>query len=100
MGEFRYLEIGIFISNSLNFDFTDESYNELFLLVIGMLNEMMNSNLHNNEIIIRNHNYENVIKILSKIILIQEGKMHYVRDNAERVGSRLFGRFGFFVRAF
>lgn len=46
------------------------------------------------------HNYENVIKISSQIVLITGGKTHYIRNNAETGRKKLFGRFRAFVGGF
>ena len=50
-----------------------------------LVNEMITANSLEKGIVITDHNYKNVIKISSQIILIKEGKTHYVRNNAELV---------------
>ena len=36
-------------------------------------------------IIITDHNYENVIKVSTKLALMKEGKMHHLKDKSELV---------------
>jgi len=84
-GELRYLEIKIVLFNPSKFVLLDEPYNGLSPLMIDRVNEMIKTNSAKKGIIITDHNFKNVIKISSQIILIKEGKTHYVRDNAELV---------------
>nr|WP_199000242.1 ATP-binding cassette domain-containing protein [Flavobacterium sp. ASV13] len=84
-GELRYLEIKIVLFNPSKFVLMDEPYNGLSPLMIDRVNEMIKINSVKKGIIITDHNFENVIKISSQIILIKEGKTHYIRNNAELV---------------
>ena len=84
-GELRYLEIKIVLSNSSKFVLLDEPYNGLSPLMVDIVNEMIKENSDKKGIIITDHNYKNVIKISSQIVLIKEGKTHYIRNNAELV---------------
>lgn len=84
-GELRYLEIKIVLSNSSKFVLLDEPYNGLSPLMVDEVNEMIKANSHKKGIIITDHNYQNVIKISSQIILIKEGKTHLIKNNAELV---------------
>ena len=84
-GELRYLEIKIVLSNPSKFVLLDEPYNGLSPLMVDIVNEMIKTNSEKKGIIITDHNYKNVIKISSQIILIKDGKTHYIRNNAELV---------------
>lgn len=84
-GELRYLEIKIVLFNPSKFVLLDEPYNGLSPIMVDMVNELIKVNSHKKGIVITDHNYKNVIKISSQIVLIAEGKIHYIRNNAELV---------------
>ncbi|MFH6993262.1 ATP-binding cassette domain-containing protein [Flavobacterium sp. FlaQc-48] len=94
-GELRYLEIKIVLSNPSKFVLLDEPYNGLSPLMIEVVNEMIRANSAQKGIIITDHNFQNVIKISSQIILIKEGKTHYIRNNAELVEKGYLVDLGF-----
>jgi ABC-type multidrug transport system ATPase subunit len=94
-GELRYLEIKIVLSNPSKFVLLDEPYNGLSPLMIEQVNEMILKNSAEKGIIITDHNYKNVINISSKIILIKDGKTHYVKHNAELVEKGYLVDLGF-----
>ncbi|MWB93519.1 ATP-binding cassette domain-containing protein [Flavobacterium sp. GA093] len=84
-GELRYLEIKTILFNSSKFVLLDEPYNGLSPLMIEMVNEMIRSNAENKGIIITDHNYENVMRISTRLLLIKEGKVHNINKKAELV---------------
>jgi len=84
-GELRYLEIKIVLFNPSKFVLLDEPYNGLSPIMADLVSEMITVNSLEKGIVVTDHNYKNVIKISSQIILIKEGKTHYVRNNAELV---------------
>ncbi|PTT09655.1 ABC transporter [Flavobacterium sp. HMWF030] len=84
-GELRYLEIKIVLSNPSKFVLLDEPYNGLSPLMVDKVNEMIKANSNKKGIIITDHNYQNVIKISSRIILIKEGRTHTIENNTELV---------------
>ncbi|MCC9062110.1 ATP-binding cassette domain-containing protein [Flavobacterium piscisymbiosum] len=84
-GELRYLEIKIVLFNPSKFVLLDEPYNGLSPIMIDKVNELIKVNSQNRGIVITDHNYKNVIKISTQVILIKEGKTHYIRNNAELV---------------
>lgn len=94
-GELRYLEIKMVLFNPSKFVLLDEPYNGLSPLMIDKVNEMIQLNSHKKGIIITDHNFKNVIKISSQIILIKEGKTHHVRNNAELVEKGYLVDLGF-----
>lgn len=94
-GELRYLEIKLVLFNSSKFILLDEPYNGLSPLMVDRVNEMILANSYKKGIIITDHNYQNVIKISSQVILIKEGKTHYVRNNAELVEKGYLVDLGF-----
>lgn len=84
-GELRYLEIKIVLFNSSKFVLLDEPYNGLSPLMVDVVNEMIVSNLERKGIIITDHNYQNVIKISTRLVLIKQGKTHQIKENAELI---------------
>ncbi|PJJ10410.1 ABC-type multidrug transport system ATPase subunit [Flavobacterium sp. 1] len=77
-GELRYLEIKIILNNSSKFVLLDEPYNGLSPLIVEKVNELIAANSKTKGIIISDHNYENVIKVSTKLVLLKEGKAHHL----------------------
>lgn len=77
-GELRYLEIKIILNNSSKFVLLDEPYNGLSPLLVAKVNELIVVNSKKKGIIISDHNYENVIKVSNKLVLLKEGKAHHL----------------------
>jgi ABC-type lipopolysaccharide export system ATPase subunit len=84
-GELRYLEIKIILNNSSKFALLDEPYNGLSPLMVEKVNELIVANSETKGIIISDHNYENVIKVSNKLILLKEGKAHHLLCKEELV---------------
>jgi ABC-type multidrug transport system ATPase subunit len=77
-GELRYLEIKLVLFNSSKFVLLDEPYNGLSPLMVEKVNELIAENSKTKGIIISDHNYENVIKVSTKLVLLKEGKAHHL----------------------
>lgn len=84
-GELRYLEIKLILSNSSKFVLLDEPYNGLSPIMIDKINQLIVENSNKKGIIITDHNYENVIKISSKLILMKDGKAFHLKDKNELI---------------
>ena len=84
-GELRYLEIKIVLSNPSKFVLLDEPYNGLSPVVAEKVNVLILENSKKKGIIITDHNYEKVIQIATKLILMREGKVHHLRDKSELI---------------
>nr|WP_315198039.1 ATP-binding cassette domain-containing protein [uncultured Flavobacterium sp.] len=84
-GELRYLEIKIILNNSSKFVLLDEPYNGLSPLMVEKVNELIAANSKTKGIIISDHNYENVIKVSNKLVLLKEGKAHHLLCKEELV---------------
>jgi ABC-type multidrug transport system ATPase subunit len=84
-GELRYLEIKIILNNSSKFVLLDEPYNGLSPLLVAKVNELIVSNSKRKGIIISDHNYENVIKVSNKLVLLKEGKAHHLLCKEELI---------------
>jgi ABC-type multidrug transport system ATPase subunit len=84
-GELRYLEIKIILFNSSRFVILDEPYNGLSPLMVGKVNELLIANSMSKGIIISDHNYENVIQVSNRLILLKEGKAHHLLCKEELI---------------
>lgn len=84
-GELRYLEIKLVLFNSSKFVLLDEPYNGLSPIVTEFVNELIKENSKAKGIIISDHNYQEVMKISSKFVLIDGGKAHYIKEKAELI---------------
>ena len=84
-GELRYLEIKLILNNPSKFVLLDEPYNGLSPLIVEKINELITSMSDEKGIIITDHNYENVIKVSTKLVLMKEGKIHHLKDKNELV---------------
>jgi ABC-type multidrug transport system ATPase subunit len=84
-GELRYLEIKLVLFNSSKFVLLDEPYNGLSPLMIEVVNKLIQENARQKGIIITDHNYENVMAISTKLILIKEGKTHHLTKKSELI---------------
>lgn len=84
-GELRYLEIKIVLYNSSKFVLLDESYNGLSPLMVDVVNELIKANSEKKGIIITDHNYQNVIKISTRLVLIKEAKVHNINAKEDLI---------------
>ncbi len=84
-GELRYLEIKLILNNTSKFVLLDEPYNGLSPIMIEKINGLITAMSRVKGIIITDHNYENVIKVSTKLALMREGKMHHLKDKSELV---------------
>lgn len=84
-GELRYLEIKLILNKNSKFVLLDEPYNGLSPIMIDKINVLVTKYSNIKGIIITDHNYENIIKISTELVLMKEGKMHHLRDRSELV---------------
>lgn len=84
-GELRYLEIKLILNKATKFVLLDEPYNGLSPIMIEKINALIIEKSLTKGIIITDHNYENVIKISTKLALMKEGKMYHLKDKSELV---------------
>ena len=84
-GELRYLEIKLVLCNPSNFVLLDEPYNGLTPVMIEKVNGLILAHAQRRGIIITDHNYENVLKISTRLILMKEGKAHHLKGRHELV---------------
>jgi ABC-type lipopolysaccharide export system ATPase subunit len=84
-GELRYLEIKLILNKSSNFVLLDEPYNGLSPIMIERINELITEMSSAKGIIITDHNYENVIKVSTKLALMKDGKMFHLKNKNELI---------------
>ncbi len=84
-GQLRYLEIKLILNKATKFVLLDEPYNGLSPIMIEKINMLITENSKAKGIIITDHNYENVIKVSTKLALMKEGKMHHLKDKNELI---------------
>lgn len=84
-GELRYLEIKLVLSNPSKFVLLDEPYNGLSPLMVEKVNQLILNNASQKGIIITDHNYENVIKISTELMLMKDGKAYHLKNKEELV---------------
>lgn len=79
-GELRYLEVRLILFNSSKFVLLDEPYSGLSPIMIEKVNQLIVENSSKKGIVITDHNYENVIKISNKLLLMIDGNMHHLKN--------------------
>lgn len=84
-GEKRYLEIKLILCSAAKFALLDEPYNGLSPAMVEEINKLIIANSAQKGIIITDHNYTNVIRIATKLILMKDGKAHHLNDKTELI---------------
>lgn len=84
-GQLRYLEIKLILNKATKFVLLDEPYIGLSPIMIEKINTLITEDSKGKGIIITDHNYENVIKISTKLVLMKEGKMNHLKDKSELI---------------
>jgi len=84
-GELRYLEIKLVLSNNSKFVLLDEPYNGLSPIMIEKINQLITVMSSVKGILITDHNYQNVIKVSTRLSLMKEGKLYHLKDENELV---------------
>ena len=82
-GELRYLEVKIVLFNDSQFVFLDEPYNGLSPIMINKINEIIESSKSKKAILITDHNYHEILKVSTKIILLKDGKTYPINEVEE-----------------
>ncbi|MDI1256891.1 MAG: ATP-binding cassette domain-containing protein [Flavobacterium sp.] len=84
-GEKRYLEIKLILFSDSKFALLDEPYNGLSPVMSEKVNTLIVANTTQKGMIITDHNYNNVIQIATKLILMKDGKAHHLKDKKELI---------------
>jgi ABC-type multidrug transport system ATPase subunit len=82
-GELRYLEIKLVLFNSSKFVLLDEPYNGLSPVMVEKINKLIKDNSFKKGIVITDHDYENVIRISTQLVLMKEGKIHSIKNKMD-----------------
>jgi len=84
-GELRYLQVKLVLFNSSKFILLDEPFSGLSPKMIEMIVQLIKENSQEKGIIITDHQYENVMKISTGLLLLKGGKLHKINEKAELV---------------
>ena len=84
-GELRYLEIKLILNNSSKFALLDEPYNGLSPIMIDKINNLILENSSKKGIVITDHNYQNVIAISTKLVLLKNAKAFHLEDKNQLI---------------
>jgi ABC-type multidrug transport system ATPase subunit len=84
-GELRYLEIKLILSNSSKFVLLDEPYNGLSPIMVDKVNQLIKDNTVQKGIVVTDHDYQNVIRISNKLMLMKDGKTHHLKNKMELI---------------
>lgn len=82
-GELRYLEIKLILSNKSKFALLDEPFKGLSPLSIEKVCVLLLEDSKGKGILITDHNYEEMLKISNKIILLKDGRTSLIKNLAE-----------------
>ncbi len=73
-GELRYLEIKLVLSKNCAFALLDEPYNGLSPIIAEKVTHVIIENSKHKGIIVTDHSYGNVLKIATRIVLMNDGR--------------------------
>lgn len=79
-GELCYLEVKLLLSNSSKFVLLDEPFSKLSPLMCDLIIDLIKENSAKKGIIITDHNRENVIRVCSRFVLLENGKLQNVKE--------------------
>jgi ABC-type lipopolysaccharide export system ATPase subunit len=84
-GELRYLEVKIILFNISKFCLLDEPFSGLSPINIEKISNLITDNSKRKGIIISDHNYRQILKISSKVVLLKNGKTNSIKNFNELV---------------
>jgi len=79
-GELRYLEVKLLLSNPSKFVLLDEPFSKLSPLMCDLVIDLIKENSVRKGIIITDHNHENVIRVCSRFVLLENGKLQNIKE--------------------
>lgn len=85
VGELRYLEVKIILFNDSKFVFLDEPFSGLSPKMTEVIKELIKENSEDKAIVFTDHNYEEVISISTRLLLLFRGKLQIVSRKDELV---------------
>jgi len=84
-GELRYLEIKLVLYNPSKFVLLDEPFNGLSPIMIEKVIQLIQKNTSKKGIIITDHDYENVIGIVTQLLLMKDGTIHTIKNKMDLI---------------
>jgi len=81
-GELRYLEITLLLSNESKFVLLDEPFSGLSPILAERISRNIKNCTHKG-IIVTDHQYENIIAVSNKLILMRDGKANHIKSSRE-----------------
>lgn len=84
-GELRYLETKIVLFNNSKFCLLDEPFSGLSPILVEKIEHLISKYSHTKGIIITDHNYESIMKISTKLILLKNGKTINISNRNELI---------------
>ena len=84
-GELKYLHLKIILFNDSKFCLLDEPYNGISPIMIAEINKIIVEQSKRKGIIITDHNYNNLLEIITKIYLIKDRTGYLLKDKSELV---------------
>ncbi len=82
-GELRYLQVKIILFNDSKFVLLDEPFSGLSPIMIEVVSKLIKENSERKGILITDHNYEEVMRISTRMQLLSEGKLQNISKKAE-----------------
>jgi len=84
-GEKRILEILLLLNSESEFILLDEPFNGVSPIVRDLIIQNINDEKHKKGIIITDHDYENVIKLADRILLLKNANLKEITDKKELI---------------
>ena len=82
-GELRYLEICLVLFNEAEYCLLDEPYNGISPILCQKINALISRQSQFKGIIITDHNYENVIQVSHRLLLLENGNVKAINSPEE-----------------
>ncbi len=84
-GELKYFQVKLILFNDAKFCLLDEPYSGVSPIISELINTQIINQSENKGIIITDHNYQHLLKIVNKIYLIKDGVGKFLKDKEELV---------------
>lgn len=84
-GELKYLHLKIILYNDSKFCLLDEPYNGISPIMIAEINRIIVAQSKKKGIIITDHNYNNLLEIVTKIYIIKDRTGYLLKDKNELI---------------
>ena len=84
-GELKYLHLKIILYNDSKFCLLDEPYNGISPIMVREINKIIVEQSKKKGIIITDHNYNNLLEIVTKIYLIKDRIGYLLKDKMDLI---------------